>query len=65
MPIVSFDVTTEEADLIHQIAKRANQMSFDVAQTRGNTLIYTLLDADMDIAAVHANGLPAQIAGTP
>lgn len=47
---VSFDVTRDESKIIMAIAQRA------VAAAHKAGVNYTVLDADMDVTACHANG---------
>ena len=52
---ISFDVTKEEAKLIRAIALRADNEVFNGWTTQ------TVLDTEMDITAVHANGCPLEL----
>lgn len=52
---INFDVTKEEAKLIHAIALRADNEVFNGWTTQ------SIMDTEMDITAVHANGLPLKL----
>ncbi len=49
--MINFESTKEDALVIYEIAKRA------AAQITG----YTVMDADMDVTAVHLNGCPLKL----
>lgn len=53
--MINFDVTKEEQKTIYQIAKRASYTAKDLG------FRYDLLDAEMDVAACHANGNPLKL----
>lgn len=46
----SFNVNSDDARLLHLIAKRAVHMA------AANGFVYPIIDADMDLTACHANG---------
>ena len=51
----SFEVTKQDAAIIHKIAVRANNVAKDIG------FKYPVQDAAMDITAVHANGNPLRL----
>lgn len=54
---ISFKVSHEENDLIEKIADRAHALA------EGAGVRYPVMDAMMDVTAVHANGMPLDLAG--
>ncbi len=52
MKMVNFNVTKHESKIIHAIAERAVGMAYRYG------IPYPIMDAEMDITAVHCNGNP-------